>query len=340
MKRKNVLMESLRGTVQKCAAVLLCTALLCSCTAETRSPQQAAPSSSQAFSGLSSDFVDTYSEISAEDALRAIEQNVIIQLSDKDWATLSFPDGKTLTKDAFVQTMKQQLAQVVSSLGCPDWIDRWYKRNPDGKFTIGIVLNDKKSVGSGDYAKDSTRLYYLDRTLLESGTAPMIPGLVRIIMGPMRTSSTLYFGFTFFFQDTLAPSPKIPYFGLNMHSFAQFCLTDASSKESAEAVFDHIGSQDNYTQYSTVFSRQNYQAAAVMSISFTEYLIEHYGIRAVRQVINAGNMEWAYLDSCGQSLGELRDAWKQWVLQLPNPLTEQDIQTAYSNGGISTESQN
>jgi len=238
-------------------------------------------------------------------------------MSDETWASVSanMKPSSFASKADFLAEAEKNIKDISDFIGKPDWYKDYLKMQADDGETyyIQFLFTDGNSNAFG------VQTIGLNQSAFETGTVAVAHEITHVVFRNYNSSS-LSEGFACYCQEKFGKSPDYPGMGVGAHVYANLIYT--MNSDGFEQLLPDIGlgviREDNYGTLQSAFYAYSY--------SFVTYLIDAYGIEKFVQLYQSTNLQDDYLNIYGKSIDDIKTAWRDTVVNYPEPITGPEYQ--------------
>ena len=246
------------------------------------------------------------------------------------WSVMDLSDTCFPTEDACEALAEQYIKEIETLLHIEGW---WMETNPNAtvlELSIQIGSTPQSVTFSTVQKASETAVsggILLSSSIAQKGSkdAALAHELTHL-MGFMNETSfslSLTEGLCDYVQAEVG---DYPYGELDIQELTAYMLRadfeNAEVRAMEEAIIEKVGMPDTGYPYG---QGRELSFWYTMSQSFVRYLVEEYGIDAVKTLVLEGTDVGSYEEILGKSLSELKEEWLELLLTMEVSITQEDI---------------
>ena len=246
------------------------------------------------------------------------------------WAVMDLSNTCFPTEEACEELANQYVKEIETLLHMEGW---WQEVNPDATvLELSIQIGATPQSVTFSTAQKTSENSVSGGILLSSSIAKKASKDAAFahelthLMGFMNENSfslSMTEGLCDYVQAEVG---DYPYGELDIQEFIAYMLRadfeNAEVRALEEAVIEKVGAPDSGYPYGQGGELSFWYT---MSQSFVRYLIEEYGIDAVKKLVLEGEDEGSYEEMLGKPLSQLKKEWMEQLFTMEISITEEDI---------------
>ena len=250
-----------------------------------------------------------------------------VGISDVFWENVNLEYSGFSNKDEFIAEAMYYIESISEYVSRPNWFTV-YKEKHGNDYIVYIEyrLTDRSSHVESDYLAYLSLIpnLYLNKELFEYRLAPIAHETTHIIL-PFYSSLSLREGLASHCQDIFG-NPSVFNCSINPHDCAGVYMR--TTPDDFNKIFSVIGTTDNLQEsYAAGDSRKVFY---ILSHSFTNYLIETYGIDKFMELYDSDNLINDYEVFCGKNIEDIKSEWRGHLEYYSDSITYEELQSQIS----------
>lgn len=232
------------------------------------------------------------------------------------WENADLTETRFNDLNDFLLEIDDYVKEISSFIGYTDWKDLYYdKHGDDLEFIIEVSLTSGPSrvKGGANHTKYLPLEFKLNESLIEIDKAPIAHELTHLI-APISSSLSFKEGLACYIQDHIGKNPSVFNHGEPIFQLSKTYL-EGDRDELLEEVVDNIGQEGIPEQLDleahNLDVRRPYY---ILSYSFTNYLIDEYGIDKFMIIYQSKNLYDDYVEVYSRDLDVLKEEWIEFIL--------------------------
>lgn len=226
------------------------------------------------------------------------------EIDDYNWNMLTNESEyvRFESQEEFLKEVDYYINTISKYLSKPNWLEQYNSTDGDKikfKYTSGV-----SHVEGGYYHKDNPKLVVYYNNLFMLDYAPIAHEITHLIV-PFYSSLSLREGLACLMQDTYGNNYSVFNFGAPIHSLAK-----QYTKNDYEEVIKSIG-EEGIPKIN--IKKNDRFSFYILSYSFTNYLIDEYGVKKFMKIYESDELETSYIKVYNKNLNQLKEDWKEFL---------------------------